>query len=168
MDLSSLNIYSWSGIFGQVAFTLRSVEKSEEAARQEIKKTIRQIDDLKERYDEMKVKVNQLSAEEKLLDKAHLAAFTKGQKDELTAIKLQKEGVREKIKECFDAQQLLTSQVDADISNMFAYHTTPFNFYSGAMVQTHKEESITVGQLIEKTPTVRSFRSGVSICTSMY
>jgi len=168
MAVSSLNIYSWSGIFGPAAFTLRSVEKSEGAAREEIKKTVRQIDDLKERYDEIQVKIDQLSKDEKVLDKAHLAAFTKGHKDEVAAIKLQKEGVREKIKECFDAQKLLTSQVDADISNMFAYHTTPFNFYSGAMVQTHKEESITVGQLIEKTPDVRPFRSGVSICTSMY
>jgi len=144
------------------------VEKSEEAARQEMMKVIAQIDGLKEKYDKNKVKINQFSAEEKLLEKAHLAAFTKGQKEELAAIKLQKKEVSQKFEECFDAQTLLTSQVDADISNMFAYHTTPFNFYSGAMVKTHKDEPITVRQLIEKAPHVRPFRSGVSISTSQY
>ena len=168
MSVSSLNIYSWSGSFGSVAFTLRSVEKSEEAARQEMMKVISQIDDLMERYDETKDKINQLSAEEKVLDKAHLAAFTKGQKEEVASIKLQKEERRKKFAEYFDAQKLLTSQVDADISNMFHYHTTPFNFYSGAMVKTHKDELITVRELIKKTPHVRPFRSGVSISTSDY
>jgi DNA repair exonuclease SbcCD ATPase subunit len=144
------------------------VEKSEEAARQEMMKVISQIDDLKERYDEIKDKINQLSTEEKVLDKAHLAAFTKGQKEEVAAIKLKKEERRKKFTEYFDAEKLLTSQVDADISNMFYYHTTPFNFYSGAMVKTHKEELITVRELIKKTPHVRPFRSGVSISTSDY
>ena len=168
MSINSLNIYSWSGIFGSAAFTFRSVEKTEEAARQDMMKVIAQIDGLKERYDEIKVKINQISEEEKLLDKAHLAAFTKGQKEEVAVIKQKKEEVRDKINECFDEKKLITSQVDADISNMFDYHTTPFNFYSGAMVKTHKDELITVQQLIEKKPKVRPFRSGVSISTSQY
>lgn len=168
MALSSLNIYSWSGSFGPTAFTLRSVEKTEEAAREEMEKVIAQIDSLKLDYDEIQLAQLKLTSEEDLLEKAHLAAFTKGDKEKLAAIKLQKEELSQKFDESFNAQKLITSQVDADISNMFAYHITPFNFYSGAMVKTHKDEPITVRQLIEKAPHVRPFRSGVSISTSEY
>jgi len=165
----ALNIYSWSGVIGQSSFTLTSVEKTEELAREEVSKMIRQIDSLKLDYDEIQLAKLQLSANESLLDKAHLAAFTKGQIEEITAIEQKKEKNNEKFTELDDAQNVIISQVHANISNMFAYDTTPFSFYSGSIVYIPKEEKfMTVRQLIEKTPRVLPFRSGVSISTSMY
>jgi len=165
----ALNIYTWSGVVGQSSFTLSSVEKTEEAAREYITKTIRQIDSLKLDYDEIQLEKLRLSATENALEKAHLVAFRKGQTGDLTAIQLKKEKNDKELVKLDNAQRVLISQVHVDISNMFAEYITPFSFYSGAKLYIPKEAKfMTVRQFIETAPHVRPFDSRVSISTSMY
>lgn len=162
----SLNMYSWSGVIGQSSFTLSYVHKTEEAAREEVSKIIRQIDSFKLDYDEIQLEKLRLSATENALEKIHLVAFRKGHTGELKSFELKKEKNDKELVKLDNAQKVLISQIDADISNILAGYITPFSFYSGAKLYNPKEQKfMTVRQFIETAPDVRPFRFRVIIST---